>query len=319
MAGPMANSFTASSDLPSVVFVNATAGGGRAKGLLPRMKRLFQELDAPAEFTLTNNVVDLETRARKGVEEGRELFLAMGGDGTFQALANAIGEKDVVLGILPVGSGNDFAAALGLPSDPFAAARALLQGEPRRVDMLRVRTADGQERLYAGGGGVGLDAEAAQFASGALRHLPGRIRYISAALRALHSFHGVGVRVEFPGSEVHTIEAKALLAGVLNTPTYGGGVRLAPDARLDDGILDVVIVEDLGLLEILTLLPRLLWSGELRTKKLIRARAQRARLITDRPSIFHGDGEALGPAPVEIEVAAGAIQVLAPAGVNSRS
>ena len=312
MANLVADPRIVSPALPAVVFVNPAAGGGRAGACLPRIRKLFEAHDFPAEFVQTETANELESRARVAIESGKRLLLAMGGDGTFQGLANAAYGADVVLGVLPVGGGNDFAAALGLPEDPMAAARAILRGQPKWVDLLRAHTADGRERLYAGGGGVGLDAEAARYASGAFRHVPGRLRYIASALRALYGYEPVKVRAEFPGSELPALEAKVLLAGVLNAPTYGAGLRLAPDARTNDGWLDVVMVEDLSVFGVLALLPRLLFSGELRTPKVKRTQARHVRLTTDRPCQFHGDGEILGPTPVEIEVVAQAVQVLAP-------
>lgn len=217
-----------------------------------------------------------------------------------------------MIGILPAGGGNDFAAALGLPSDPISAAQIILKGKPRSADMVRVRTAEGRTRLYAGGGGIGLDAEAALLASGPYRRLPGRLRYIASALRALSEHLPLKVRLEFPGEDLQPVETVALLVGVLNTPTYGAGLRLAPDARIDDGLLHVVLLEDLSALSVLRLLPRLMGTGELRTSRVKRWKVKGVRLCADRPCLFHGDGEILGPAPVEIEVAPNAIQVLAP-------
>ena len=243
----------------------------------------------------------------------RRLLLAMGGDGTFQGLANAAFGSDILLGILPAGGGNDFAVALGLPKNPVAAAKAVLRSQPRWVDLVRVRTADGRERLYAGGGGVGLDAEAARYASGAYRRLPGRLRYIAAALGALRGFAPLQVRAEFPESELPPIESNVLLAGVLNTPTYGAGLRLAPEAQISDGWIDAVFVDDLSFWGVLKLLPRLMHSGDLRTPQVKRIRAKRVKLTTSRPCMFHGDGEIIGPAPVEIEVVPHAVQLLAPA------
>jgi YegS/Rv2252/BmrU family lipid kinase len=238
----------------------------------------------------------------------------MGGDGTFQALANAAFGADALLGILPAGGGNDFAAALGLPDDPVKATEAVLRGNPRFVDLVKVRTAEGRTRLYAGGGGVGLDAEAARYANGAYRRFPGRWRYLASALHALVEYVPLEVRIDFPGSNLISLEAKVLLAAVLNSPTYGAGLRLAPGATLDDGSLHVVLIEDIGAFGVLWLLPRLLGSGELRTSRVKRWRVLKVRLKTRKPSVFHGDGEVLGSTPVEIEVVPRAVQVLAPAG-----
>jgi YegS/Rv2252/BmrU family lipid kinase len=297
---------------PSLVLVNFAAGGGRVRTYLPRIQKLFNSLEISVQFAATNSAEELESAAKYAILQGKRVLFAMGGDGTFQALVNASYGADVLLGVLPLGGGNDFAAALGIPRDPVKAADAIVRGRPRRVDLARGRTADGRTRFYVGGGGVGLDAEAARYASGGYRHFPGRIRYIAAALRALAGYKALEVQIEFPETDPIIVVAKTLLAGALNTPTYGAGLRLAPGATVDDGLLHVFLVEDLSTLGVLNLLPRLVGSGELRTSRIKRWQVKRARLTTDRPCLFHGDGEILGPTPVEIEVVHSAIQVLAP-------
>jgi diacylglycerol kinase (ATP) len=294
------------------VFVNSVAGGGRARSCLEQIQKRFKSFHIPAQFVMTNSAAELESCAQRAISQGQRMLFAMGGDGTFQALANAALGTDVLLSVLPVGGGNDLAAALGLPDDPVEAADAILRGSPRFVDLLRVCTAEGRTRLYAGGGGIGLDAEAARHATGAYRRLPGRSRYIASALRALIGFAPLEVRLDFLGSNLDPFESKALVAAVLNTPTYGAGLRFAPEARIDDGSLDIVLIEDLGTLGALALIPRLILSGELRTSRMKRWRSQRVRLTTRKPSVFHGDGEILGSTPVEIEVVPRAIQILAP-------
>jgi diacylglycerol kinase (ATP) len=295
------------------VFVNPVAGGGRARSHLAQFQKLFESFHIQAQFVMTNSAAELEASAHKAIVQGWRALFAMGGDGTFQALANVAYGAEVLLGVLPIGGGNDFAAALGLPDDPMKAAEAILRGTPRFVDLVRVRTAEGRTRLYVGGGGIGLDAEAARYASGAFRRFPGRLRYIASALRALVGFVPLEVLVEFPGGDFVPLEAKALLAAVLNSPTYGAGLRLAPGATLDDGLLHVVLIEDIGTIGVLRLLPRLMGSGELRTSRVKRWQAPKVRLTTRKPSLFHGDGEVLGSTPVEIEVVPGAVQVMAPA------
>jgi diacylglycerol kinase (ATP) len=313
MAGKVSAFPTVLRGAPAVIFINPSARGNRTAASLSRIREFFAVHVIPSEFVVTTTSADLEARARAAITSGRHLLLASGGDGTFQGLANAAFGSDVILGVLPAGGGNDFANALSLPTDTEAALDAVFQGQPRWVDLLRARIADGRERLYMGGGGVGLDAEAMRYASGVYRRIPGRLRYIAAALRALRGFQPLSVSVEFPGSNLPPLESSALLAAVLNAPTYGGGLKLAPNAQIDDGWLDVAVVQDLNVLEVLGVLPALLKSGELKTPKVKRIRAQCVRLTTNRPCQFHGDGEILGPAPVEIEVVPRAVQVLAPA------
>src|SRR5216683_2690659 len=262
-----------------VVFVNSAAGGGRASSYLGRMQKLFESFQVHAKFVMTNSAAELASSARNSISHGQHVLFAMGGDGTFQALANAAFGTGALLAILPVGGGNDFAAALGLPADPLKATEAILRGNPR---------------------------------SGAYRRLPGRSRYLASALRALVGYVPLEVRIDFPGSDLISWEAKVLLAAVLNAPTYGAGLRLAPGATLDDAALHVALIEDIGTFGVLRLLPRLIGSGELRTSRLKRWRVSKVRLTTRKPSLFHGDGEILGSTPVEIEVVPRAVRVLAP-------
>src|SRR5712671_5677801 len=311
MPNPMVDLSSVSRETPAVAFVNPYAGGGRAPTYLPQIKEIFSARQLHVECVFSSSMEELESRTRAAVAAGRRVLLAIGGDGTLQGLVNAAHGSEVVLGILPSGGGNDFAAALGLPKNPLAAAHAILDGRPRAVDVLRARTADGQERLYVGGGGVGLDAEAASYAI-AYRRIPGRLRYVTAALRALSAYTPLNVRAECPGSEAPAMEARVLLAAVLKTPTYGAGIRLAPAAQMDDGLLSTLLVSDLTALQVLGLLPRLVTRGTLPESHLQRVSAKRVRLTPDHPCLFHGDGEILGPAPVEIEVLPRAIRILAP-------
>jgi diacylglycerol kinase (ATP) len=132
-------------------------------------------------------------------------------------------------------------------------------------------------------------------------------------LRAFREFEGLRVRAEFPGSNLPAMDAPVLLAGVLNTPTYGAGLRLAPSARIDDGLLTTLFVKHLSTSEVLAVLPRLLARGDLAESYVTRVSAPRVRLSADRDCLFHGDGEVLGPAPVEVDVLPKAVRMLAPA------
>src|SRR5712675_1947073 len=201
-----------SRERPASVFVNPHAGGGRGDRRWADVKTLFSARSFPAEFVLAGSREEMESRVRAAISAGHRVLLAMGGDGSLQALVNAAHKSEVLLGILPAGGGNDFAAALGLPKDPVAAAEMMLAGQSRSVDLLRARTADGRERLYAGGGGVGLDADSARYSSGRYKRLPGRVRYLAAALHALSKFQPLHVRAEFPGSTLPDVDSPVLLA-----------------------------------------------------------------------------------------------------------
>jgi len=300
----------ASVSSPALLLVNPQASGGRGAGTLSEVRGYFATQGFPVEVVETATEQELVSCVRSGLAAGRRLFIAMGGDGTVQGLANETAGRDAALGIIPVGGGNDFAKAAGLPRDPVAAAEVIVSGAPRPMDLLRARTADGRARWYCGGGGVGLDADTVQYSSGPLRRLPGALRYAAGALLALRGFAPLEISAEFPCGEHPPKRIRALLAAVLNTPTYGAGLRLAPRAIPDDGQLDVVLVESLKVLEVLDVLPRLVSDDEVRLPQISRLRARAIRLSASRPAMFHGDGEILGPLPVEVEVSPHAVRVM---------
>ncbi len=306
-----------SSQVPDLILANPTAGGGLGREALPRLRAFAVERQWNAEFRSAESSGVFAQIAREEAAGGRERIFALGGDGTFQALLNAVaGNSHVSIGVLRAGGGNDLAAALVLPIDPVKAVELILtQGEAVHLDAARARTADGAERLYMGGGGVGLDAEAAQFASGIYRKMRGRSRYLLSAIRALAEFRGVQVSVSLEGTEQNSLQGGALVLGVLNTPSYGGGLRLAPEANLEDGRLDLVLLENLSVSEIARMLPRLAISGEIRTQRIQRHSITRARIETERPCAFHADGEIIGMTPVEITVVPGAMRVWRPRAV----
>jgi diacylglycerol kinase (ATP) len=274
------------------------------------VREAIQREHFSARFVETRSRGELQELAARAIAEGTRVLVAMGGDGTAQALIQEAAGRDVLVGLIPTGGGNDFADALGLPRQPAVAARALKGGRLRLVDILRVKTADGERHIYAGGGGIGLDAETSHFSAQQYRNWPGRLRYVASALHAYRDFDRLRVRVDFPGTALPSMEDSLLVAAVMNAPTYGSGLQLAPAACVDDGMLDVVTIEYLPLAKILRLIPRLLRSGKIATPGMKRIASPRVCLTPDRPCFFHGDGEILGPAPVEIEVLPKALQVL---------
>ena len=299
------------------MFVNPVAGAGRAERNLRRVRGAFERMETTTEFVVVASASEMETRVRAAIAQGTRLVFAMGGDGTVQALVNAVGverdgENGVVIGILPSGGGNDFASALGLPKDPADAVAALRGASIRSVDVLRARTGDGANRLFVGGGGIGLDVEAARHASGSYRRWPGRSRYLASALRAWREFEPLGVRVVFPDDDIAAIEGRVMTAAVLNTPSYGAGLRVAPAARIDDGLLDVSILKSFSAAQVGRALPRLATKGELPDGYFTRRKTRTVVLQADRPCQFHADGEIIGSAPVRIDVLPGAARFLAP-------
>jgi diacylglycerol kinase (ATP) len=302
----------------TLVIVNPAAGGGRALRAEPEVAKYFSRSNLRAEFVRSQSTEDLRRRAVEGVKAGYRAVLALGGDGAFHHLVEATLGCDAVLGFLPAGNGNDIAEALGIPNDPIAAASAFLKSSPRPIDVIRVTFTTGRPAVYVGAGGVGLDAEAAQLANTRFRGWPRVTRYLAGAFWSFAHHKSLTLETEIEADSGHVKwTGKILLAAVANSPCYGSGFRIAPGAEMDDGWLDVALVEEIPWTRLLEAIPILLRTGDLRWPEIQRHRARRLVLRTDRPALVHGDGEILGETPVEFEILPGAIRVAAPAARKS--
>jgi len=299
----------------TLVIVNPVAGGGRALRAEPLVADYFRQQGLQADFTHSQSSEDAGRRAAEAVASGYTCIVVLGGDGAFHhivngALPDARGAAEPLLGLLPAGNGNDIATGLGIPEDPIAAARTLLTAPVRRVDVLRARFADGQTHLYVGAGGMGLDAEAARLVHSRFRRLPGALRYGAAGLVVLRNFPPLEITAEM---DSQSWRGRVLFAAVANAPAYGAGVRVAPDAVMDDGWLDVVLVGEMPWFEVVDALVEILRrDSRLEREAILRFRARRVTLRADRAALFHGDGEVLGASPVEVEVLPGALRIVAP-------
>ena len=261
-----------------------------------------------AKFVHSRSSEDIRERTARAATEGFRNVVALGGDGAFHHLVEGVRGTDVVAGFFPAGNGNDIARALRIPCDPVAAADAFLRGQPRAVDLVQVRFGDGGVAHYIGAGGLGLDAEAAHLANTRFRAWPGVTRYLAGAFTIFFREPLLNVTAEMDGA---SWSGRALFVAVANATSYGAGVRIAPQAEMDDGLLDVVVVGEVGLMRLLEAIPIVLTSGDLRGfPEVRRYRCRRVSLRAERAARVHGDGEALGEAPAEFEILPGAIRIM---------
>ncbi len=297
----------------TLVIVNPIAGGGRAGRIQSIVRDYLAERNRPADFIESRGTGNLREQAAQAASAGYRTLVALGGDGAFHHMVEGAFGTDVTLGFFPAGNGNDIAAALGIPRDPIEAVHAFLKSRPRRIDVIRVRFPDANptsQAIYIGAGGMGLDAEAAHLANTRFSRWPGVTRYIAGAFRALRSFEPFEIEVDVDG---RIERERAILVAVANGLCYGSGVRIAPDARVDDGLLEVTLVRPIPWTRLLEAFPIVLRSGDIRWPEVRRFRGRRVALRPDRSALVHGDGEILGRAPAEFEVLPGAIRVIAPA------
>ena len=293
----------------TLIIVNPVSGGGRALRAESRVASYFAAQGRSVQFVHSRSSDDIREQAAKGAAEGYRYVVALGGDGAFHHLVAGLRGTDAVAGFFPAGNGNDIARDLRIPLDAVSAAGAFFHSKPRAVDLVRVQFTDGRTEYFVGAGGMGLDAEAANLANTRFKSWPGVTRYLAGALWTFFHEPAFELVAEMDGTRW---AGRALFAAVANATSYGSGVRIAPDAKMDDGWLDVVLVGDVAWTRLVEAIPIVLTTGDLRFDEVKRFRCRRVVLRADRAVMVHGDGELLGKSPAEFEVEPGAIRVMAP-------
>lgn len=237
-----------------------------------------------------------------------DVLLAVGGDGTAQEVANGLlrGSRRPVMGVLPVGTGNDFARALGLPRDPAAAAGMLLTSRPRPLDVGVVN-----DRYFLTVAGAGFDGEVAGQVNAWPKVLGGTAMYVLGILKILVAYRPVEAEIVIDGIPERE---RLFLIAVGNTAWSAGGMWMVPSARPDDGILHVVIAGPLSRIETLGVLPRVYSGRHLLHPKVRQAQGREIVVTSATPLRVQADGETIGTLPATFRVSPAALEVLIPAG-----
>jgi diacylglycerol kinase (ATP) len=290
--------------------VNPTAGKGRASRQLPTVAGILRDAGHTLEVMLSRDVDEARAMAVEAVTAGTDVLAVMGGDGMMHLGLNTVaaehraGRTRTVLGLVPAGTGNDLCRGLGLdPTDPVAAAHVLAAGHTEPVDLIAVN-----DRFVGAVLATGFDALVNRRAN-TLPWPKGSLRYVVAALAEIRVFTPLHYRLEVDGE---TRELEAMLVAVGNTPFYGGGMQICPTADPRDGQLDLTIVHPVSRLTLLQLLPRMHTGTFVRHPCVERLRAQEV-VVEGAGLVGFGDGEHVGPAPLRVRTARGALPVLLPA------
>ena len=262
------------------------------------------------------DIVDLSAAdARGALEKGRaavadravDAIVVAGGDGMVHLGANLCAGTDVPLGVIAAGTGNDIARELGLPvRDAAKAVERILTGATRRVDAARHTTATGESRWFVGVLAAGFDAVVNERAN-QWRWPKGPMRYNLAILRELPVFRAIPYVLVLDGIR---IETEAMLVAVGNGPSYGGGMRVTPDASFDDGLLDVLVLNRISTPEFLRVFPTV-FKGTHTSHGAVEVHRAREVRLEARGIVSYADGERFAPLPLEVQAVPGALTVLA--------
>jgi YegS/Rv2252/BmrU family lipid kinase len=285
------------------VIVNPSAGGGRAGRALPALEQALRSAGFEYHVETTRSLEHAVELALQAAAD-QEVAAACGGDGLVGAVAGALRHSDGVLGILPGGRGNDLARVLGIPSDPAAAVGVLESGHVRSLDLGEIHG-----RTFVGIASCGFDSEANRIANQA-RIVRGNLVYAYGALRALAAWKPATFTVAPDGGEPRTIIGYTIAAA--NSKAYGGGMFLAPDASLDDGLLDVVMVEDVPKRRFLRQLPTVFKGEHVRQPTVHVQKAATVEIAADRSFTMYADGDPVAELPVTVRALPAAVRVITP-------
>lgn len=304
---------------PVRLIVNPAAGGGRAGRLAPDVERALRGHGLAVRRHDTRDLDHARALAVQAARTG-ETVAALSGDGMIGAIADAL--RDVpgaVLGVLPGGRGNDLARVLGLGADAVAACATIARGVARPVDLGVVLDASSDERgrAFVGIASVGFDSDANRIANEAPPWLGGLV-YAYAALRALVAWRPARFEIALgPPGERHTFSGYSV--GAANSKAYGGGMFAAPDAMLDDGLLDVVALERVSKLAFVgRILPKVFNGTYVQLPCVHVYRGSEVTISADRPFTMYADGDPIGELPVRVRAARAAVRVLVPASTPAR-
>jgi len=289
------------------LILNPLAGRGRAEGELPAVLEELAKGGIRPDIIRTERHLHAVELARRARAEGYELILSMGGDGTTNEVLNGLmsgyaGEAVGTLGVVPVGSGNDFCAAIDWPSDVRQACQRIVRGERRLIDVARLN-----DRYFGNGVGVGFDA-IANIEAARIRFLRGMPLYLLAVLRTLLLRYGAPL-TRITCDEL-SFEMPLLMSSVTNGPRYGGGFWVTPAAQPDDGYLEFLTAGYVSRLRILALLPHFMKGTHVGRKPIEMRRGRHIVLESDAELYAHVDGEIYSAKRLEFQILPAALWVL---------
>jgi YegS/Rv2252/BmrU family lipid kinase len=293
--------------------VNPASDNGATGKRWPELAHRAARLGLSGETLFSERPGHLIELAASAVDRGATLVVAVGGDGTLNEVVNGIAQKDVDLATIPLGTGMDFVRTYGIPTKFDDAVRVALDGETRTIDAGRVRYrtwgGDEAERWFANVGSVGMSGAVAQRANGMSKALGGKATFFYALTRVFLEWENTDVTVKLDDGERRGRMHDVIVA---NGVWHGGGMMLAPEARPDDGLFDVVFIGDVSKVDFLTTAPKIYKGKHVAHPKVEVVRSAHVDVDAAEHLPIEVEGEQVGTTPAAFEVVPGALRVRVP-------
>jgi diacylglycerol kinase (ATP) len=287
-----------------VAIVNPIAGKGKCARLWPQVESYLKELGLQFEAYFTEKKGDATRLAASASDQGVDCLLSVGGDGTLNEVVNGVSQRPVTIGVIPTGSGNDFVRTLGLkPHDWRGACRIVAAGHARPMDLGQINGCH-----FANVAGVGFDAAVANCANvWAKQRFPGSIAYIAALLKVLSQFKPTDLTIEL---DAQTFTGVGWLVAVANAQYFGGGMWVAPKAKIDDGLFDVCILGELSCSRFLAAFPSVFSGKHLAHPAVHYYRSRTVKVSSADSLLVQADGELIGQTPQIFRLQPGRLSIL---------
>ena len=302
-----------------VIILNPTAGRGKSGRLRPRLEQMLKEAGADTgaassivwtirETSHPGQALEIATDCASA---SVDVVAAAGGDGTLNEVLNGIVGTSAHLALLPLGTGNDFARSVGTYGRLPLAIETLFNGTPIAIDVGNVAG-----RYFLNVAGCGFDAIVAEQTNRGLKRLNGTVAYLAAIIRTLARFRAAEFHVTADGERR---DLRAMLCSVANARTYGGGMRIAPGALLNDGHFDLCLLSEAGRYEFLKALPQVFRGTHITHPKVEMLKARHVRIDTSPPLPVLVDGEVIGQTPAEFTIHPAAVTFLFPRRASTQT
>lgn len=266
--------------------LNPIAGGGRAKSMMPVIEKYFQEAKLDYEIYQTSGHQDAIGAARRAAEEGFNIVVAVGGDGTVNEVLNGIVGSEAALAVIHGGKGNDFALSVNVPKETEAACRALEKATIKKIDLGKVLN-----RHFINSVGVGFDATVASRVNRGIKPLNGVSAYIYAVFETLLTYRPIEMEIEL--GDGRKFIQKPMLVAVGIGRSYGGGMMILPDAIQDDGLLDICVFDQMNNLALAYHFPKVFRGTHVKLKEAALYRSEEVTLHLSEKCPLHMEGEIL--------------------------
>jgi len=271
--------------------------------LAHQVRDTLEKRDVEFDFAVTKGPGDAADLARSAAEQGWQIVVSLGGDGTVSEVINGLVGTNSALGIISCGTGNDIARSLGVPTDPGQAIKTILAGGRRKIDV-----GVENDQVFANIAGVGFSSDVTSQAN-AMQRLKGSLAFLAATYKTLSNLKAMQTRIEL---DDEVIETKVISVTISNMKYAGGGMVFAPDAVVDDGLFDISIVTEIDRISLALTFPQMYRDVGVIHPAYSRYRSSTVKIFTEQPSEKMFDGNINGKTPLEAKILPKAIEVLVP-------